>query len=107
MATRSFAPGTFFVDQVAASDHAPLAALVTVGFAQKSGTPPGTPCTMRAWLCSCAASVTVKSKTMVYFIRMHLMSSMLILHCAGGKRVARRKRPGLLILPRLSGAGTK
>src|SRR5579862_4264601 len=53
--TLSFAPGTVPVDQVPGSDHTPLAALVTLGCAQKYGTPSGTPLTDGVWSwASCA-----------------------------------------------------
>jgi hypothetical protein len=43
MRTLSPAAGTRFDDQVSGLDHAPLDVLVTLGCAQKNGTPCGTP----------------------------------------------------------------
>jgi hypothetical protein len=53
------------VDQVAGLDHAPLATLVTVGFSQNAGSPPGTPFTIIPWSCaivSCADAGTASAK---------------------------------------------
>jgi len=53
------------VDHVFGLDHAPVAALVTVGFAQKRGTPCGIPLTLGVWRCASCAAEVAEPKTAI------------------------------------------